>query len=118
MPKRYCICRGCAGCTPTGCGKLYDRDTTSTQRCPQCQPAATRARQARPSSSKRGLGWAFSERKANDQNYQAATRCQCTGCPWCGNGCGQPFTKANPKTAGHTVARKHGGSSSPILAIC
>jgi hypothetical protein len=108
MPKRFCI----------GCLQLYDRDTTNTQRCPRCQPAATAARNARPGSSSRGLGWAHSQRKQADAGYQAATRCQCTGCPWCGSGCGQPFTSKNPKTAGHTIPRKRGGGGSPILAIC
>lgn len=46
MPKRFCI----------GCGTLYDRDATRTQRCPNCQPAATAARNARGNTTRRGYG--------------------------------------------------------------
>ena len=108
MPKRWCI----------DCGNLYDLDTTRTHRCPACQHTRTQAIQARPSSSSRGLGWAFSARKAADQAYQQATHCQCHGCPWCGTSCHRPFTPANPKTAGHLVPRSQGGHGSAILAIC
>jgi hypothetical protein len=118
MPKRFCICTGCAGCTPAGCGKLFDRDATRTQRCPRCQPAATRARQARPSSSSRGLGWAHSRRKQADAAYQAAATCQCRGCPQHRGTCGEPFTAANPRTAGHVVPRSRGGGDGPIMAVC
>lgn len=110
MPKRWCI--------EPGCRKLFDADSTGTLRCPACQATATARRNARPSSSQRGLGWAFTVRKAADENYQHATRCQCPGCPRCGSGCGEPFTAANPKTGGHAVPRSRGGADGPILAIC
>lgn len=108
MPKRRCL----------DCRQLYDRDTTGTWRCPRCQPAATAQRQRRVSSSRRGLGWAFTRRKQADASYQAATRCQCPGCPQHRGPCGEAFTLVNPKTAGHVVARSRGGSSLPILAVC
>jgi hypothetical protein len=117
VPKRWCICKGCPACG-TGCGNLFDLDTTRSQRCPGCQHHRTRQLQQRPSSSSRGLGWAFTRRKHNDTSYQQATRCQCPGCPRCGTGCGQPFTTANPKTAGHVQPRSKGGGSSPIRAVC
>jgi hypothetical protein len=118
MPMRWCICRGCPACGD-GCGQLYDLDTTATQRCPPCQAEATRRRNARPSSSSRGLGWTFSRRKQNDRGYQAAATCQCTGCHWHGSGlCGRTFTASNPKTGGHTVPRSQGGSTSAIRAVC
>jgi len=56
MPQRFCICTGCPGCKPAGCGKLFDRDATRTQRCPRCQPAATAARNARGNTTQRGYG--------------------------------------------------------------
>ena len=56
MPKRFCICRGCAGCGTAGCRALFDRDDTGTQRCPRCQPAATAARNARANTTRRGYG--------------------------------------------------------------
>ena len=46
MPQRWCI----------GCGALFDRDSTGTQRCPACQPAATAARNARGNTTARGYG--------------------------------------------------------------
>ena len=93
-------------------------DSTGTLRCPDCQAVATTARNARPSSSSRGLGWKFSQRKKNDANYQQATRCQCTGCPQHAGPCGEAFTPANPKTGGHVIARSQGGGDGPIRAIC
>jgi hypothetical protein len=107
MPARFCQCQGCPACTPQGCGVLYDRETAPGLRCPPCQQHATRRRQARPSSSARGLGWAHSRRKQNDPAYQAATVCH-----WCG----RPFTTADPKTADHLTPRKHGGDDGPIVA--
>lgn len=56
MPRRFCICSGCPGCKPAGCGRLFDRDATHTQRCPACQPAASRARNARGNTTQRGYG--------------------------------------------------------------
>lgn len=97
MPKRFCI----------GCRKLFDRSLTGTQRCPACQAPADRARNARASSSSRGLGWKFSQRKQDDHAYQAATACH-----WCG----LPFTAADPKTADHLIPRSRGGSDGPIVA--
>jgi hypothetical protein len=113
MPKRWCI----------GCRALFDLDSTGTLRCPACQAAATTRRNARPSSSARGLGWKFSARKAADQNYQAATRCQCPGPPQvqCRRHrgvCGEAFTVDNPKTGGHVTPRSQGGGNGPIRAIC
>lgn len=108
MPQRWC----------QDCKQLFDMDTTRTRRCPACQAKATRKRQARPSSSSRGLGWAFSRRKAADPAYQQATRCQCPACPRHTGTCGEKFTQANPKTAGHTVPRSQGGHASPIMAVC
>lgn len=55
MPKRFCICTGCPACG-NGCRELYDRDTTSTQRCPACQAHATARRNARPNTTSRGYG--------------------------------------------------------------
>ena len=112
MPKRFCIERLPDG---TLCTTIHDGPT---ERCPSHQELATKRRNARPSSSSRGLGWEFSRRKKADPAYQAATRCQCRGCPRCGDGCGVAFTKSNPKTAGHTIPRSQGGGSSAILAVC
>lgn len=106
MPKRWCTCQGCPACGHS-CKRLYDIDSAPGLRCPACQAHATRARNARPSSSQRGLGWAFSARKAKDRGYQAATVCQ-----WCG----KPFTDADPKTADHVVPRSRGGAHGPIVA--
>jgi 5-methylcytosine-specific restriction endonuclease McrA len=100
------------------CRRLFDMDSTGTLRCPDCQAAATARRNARPSSSARGLGWKFSERKKNDANYQQATTCQCRGCTQHSGVCGEPFTAANPKTADHTVPRSQGGGDGPITAMC
>ena len=108
MPHRWCL----------DCGGLFDRDETGTRRCPDCQAAATARRNARPSSSSRGLGWAFTARKQADRNYQEATRCQCQGCPQHRGQCGEPFTAANPKTGGHVVPRSRGGGDGPIMAVC
>jgi 5-methylcytosine-specific restriction endonuclease McrA len=107
MTRRFCI----------GCGAVF---TGTGQRCPPCQVPVTRRRNARASSSSRGLGWDWTRAKQNDAGYQAATRCQCTGCGVCGNGCGVPFTKANPKTGEHIVPRSKGGTSSRsgIPALC
>lgn len=124
MPKRWCQCTGCSACLSTGQqrqprhGALFDLDLTGTQKCPPCQTAATTARNARPSSSQRGLGWAFTRRKQNDPNYVQATTCQCTGCPQHRGICGVVFTPANPKTAGHTTPRSRGGGNGPILPVC
>jgi 5-methylcytosine-specific restriction endonuclease McrA len=108
VPKRWCI----------DCQELFDMDATGTRRCPGCQPAATRRRQARPSSSSRGLGWDFSRRKGADAGYQAATHCQCPACPRHTGVCGEAFTKSNPKTGGHTIPRSQGGHTSRLLAVC
>ena len=116
MPRRICICTGCPNHHQHQA--TYDRDTAPGQRCPPCQAAATAQRNARPGSSSRGLGWDFTRRKAADPAWQAATHCQCPGCPWCGGHCGKPFTASNPKTGGHTTPRSQGGGSSPILAVC
>ena len=120
MPHRWCACTGCPACSPRGRthGVLFDMDETGTLRCPPCQQQATARRNARPGSSQRGLGWAFSRRKAADVNYQEATTCQCTGCPQHSGVCGEAFTTQNPKTAGHTVPRSQGGGDSRILAVC
>lgn len=120
MPKRFCQCRGCTSCqAKTGVhGKLFDADATGTLKCPPCQAEATVRRNARPSSSARGLGWAFSERKRKDPNYQAAATCQCTGCPQHQGLCGKPFTRKNPKTGGHVTPRSQGGGDGPIRAVC
>lgn len=123
MPKRWCQCRGCPSCDVTAGthGILYDADTTGTLRCPPCQRHATSKRNARPSSSRRGLGWQFSARKKQDPGYLQATTCQCPGTPRCRlhNGpCGEPFTAANPKTADHVLPRSQGGADGPILAVC
>lgn len=120
MPHRWCACTGCRACSPRGRthGVLFNMDDTGTLKCPPCQQQATAARNARPSGSQRGLGWAFSKRKRNDQNYQQASRCQCPGCPQHRGVCGETFTVDNPKTAGHVVARSRGGADGPILAVC
>ena len=97
MPKRWCI----------GCRRLFDMDSTGTLRCPACQAPVTARRNARPSSSKRGLGWKFSERKKADAAYQQAVTCH-----WCG----QPFTASDPKTADHVQPRSQGGAEGPIVA--
>lgn len=89
------------------CGKLFDRDATGTMRCPACQSVTTAARNARPSSSSRGLGWKFSQRKQDDDAYQAATQCH-----WCS----LPFTAQDPKTADHLIPRSRGGGDGPIVA--
>lgn len=117
MPKRWCAdCKG-----------LYDIDSAPGLRCPACQAAATARRNARPSSSSRGLGWAMTRRKQSSAPdaiaYRQATACQCPGqpltrCQLHRGVCGEPFTAANPKTAGHTLARSQGGSQSPIMAVC
>lgn len=98
-------------------------DSTGTLRCPACQAIATARRNARPGSSSRGLGWAFSRRKASGDPdavaYRQAGACQCTGqCQRHRGLCGETFTAANPKTAGHVVARSRGGGDGPILAVC
>jgi hypothetical protein len=125
MPSRWCQCTGCSACrTASGThGILFDRDTTGTMRCSACQAVATAKRNARPGSSARGLGWAFSRRKQADQNYQAATRCQCPGrphnrCTLHTGVCAAPFTRDNPKTGGHAVPRSQGGGDGPVLAVC
>lgn len=97
MPKRFCI----------GCRKLYSMDATGTLRCPVCQARATTARNQRPSSSSRGLGWKFSKRKQADAAYQAAVACH-----WCHGA----FTAADPKTADHITPRSQGGEDGPIVA--
>jgi hypothetical protein len=121
MPKRWCQCTGCPACNVTNGrhGILFDMDATGTLRCPVCQAVATARRNARPSSSARGLGWKFSERKKADAAYQQATTCQCTGCPQQHRGvCGEAFTRDNPKTGGHVTPRSQGGGDGPIRAIC
>jgi len=111
MPKRFCQCTGCSSCNVTtgAHSALFDLDLTGTLKCPGCQAVATTKRNARPSSSARGLGWAFTKRKQNDIAYQQAEVCH-----WCG----RQFTKDNPKTADHTVPRSQGGNDSPIVAAC
>lgn len=114
MPRRFCL----------GCRALFDAGSTGTLRCPDCQAAAGARRNARPGSSSRGLGWAFSARKAADRDYQAAILCQCPGsgsplgCSRHAGTCGEPFTAENPKTADHVVPRSQGGGDGPILAMC
>jgi len=109
MPKRFCQCTSCAYChNQAGThGALFDLDLTGTLKCPGCQGIATARRNARPSSSERGLGWKFSKRKQDDAGYQAATLCH-----WCK----QPFTTADPKTADHLTPRVQGGGDGPIVA--
>lgn len=125
MPKRWCQCTGCPACNASGGrhGILFDMDATGTLKCPGCQAVATARRNARPSSSKRGLGWKFSERKKADAAYQQATLCQCPGMPLTrcqlhSGVCGEPFTIDNPKTGGHATARSQGGGDGAIRAIC
>jgi len=88
---------------------VYDAESTRSLKCPACQALVTAKRNERPSSSARGLGWRFSDRKKNDRGYQEATRCH-----WCGG----PFTKDNPKTADHIQPRSQGGAEGPIVAAC
>jgi 5-methylcytosine-specific restriction endonuclease McrA len=119
--RKICICTGCSACPPGKRSHTYDRDTSPTNRCAPCQAIATRQQNARPSSSKRGLGWNWTRHKQQDAGYQSATHCQCTGCGYCGSqGCGQPFTRDNPKTGEHVTPRSRGGTRTPasIPALC
>jgi hypothetical protein len=54
MPKRWCI----------GCRSLFDLDSTGTLRCPDCQAAVTRQRNARPPRASRGYGAAHDRTRA------------------------------------------------------
>lgn len=113
VPRRWCA----------DCRALFTvSDQAPGLRCPACQAIATAKRQARPSSSKRGLGWAFTRRKQSNAPdavaYRNSTTCQCTGCPQHTGLCGKPFTTTNPKTAGHTTPRSRGGHGSPIRPVC
>lgn len=57
MPRRFCICTGCAACgVDSRCGKLFDRELTGKMRCPDCQAAVDRQRNARPNTTARGYG--------------------------------------------------------------
>jgi hypothetical protein len=101
---------------------MYDRESTGTHRCPACQAvvdarrASQRNTRPRAKTTARGLGHAH--RKRVETELAGITHCQCTGCPWCGDGCGRAFTKANPKTGGHTTPRSKGGAASPLRAEC
>jgi 5-methylcytosine-specific restriction endonuclease McrA len=106
MPKRWCQCTGCPACG-NSCRKLYDLDSAPGLRCPACQARATIKRNARPSSSARGLGWAFTRRKQADRGYTEAAVCH-----WCK----KPFTADDPKTADHLTPRSRGGSDGAIVA--
>ncbi len=70
MPKRFCLdCRG-----------LFDMDATGTQRCPDCQAAATRERDRRPPASVRGYGSGHqAERARRVKRYKPGDRCAIGG---------------------------------------
>jgi len=87
MPKRWCIT----------CGQLYNRDTTATMRCPACQPAATKARNERPNTTRRGYG--ATHQKLREQLLAAWK----PGDP-CAR-CGQPMWKRDEIDLGHGDTR-------------
>jgi hypothetical protein len=92
--------RACAG----HCGTLIPAGTRSG-RCPTCE----RQRDAeRGTRQQRGYDADF-ERAKRDPDYLAATHCV---------ECGEPFTEANPKTGGHSIALREGGKGSKILPHC
>ena len=83
MPKRFCI----------SCRQLFDRDTTGTQRCPACQPAATRARNARANTTSRGYGSKHQAlRKQLLSEFEPGQPCA---------RCGQPIHTAADADLGH-----------------
>jgi hypothetical protein len=93
MPKRFCICTGCTACGPGRCGKLFDRDDTSTQRCARCQPAATAAIQARPNTTRRGYGAAHQRlREQLIAAFQPGQPCA---------RCGRPIASKDDAQLGH-----------------
>lgn len=85
MPRRECL----------DCRRL----TSSGSRCPTCQAARERAR---GTTTQRGLGW--SHQQAAEVVLAAAEACAI---------CGLPPVDDDPLTAGHILARKHGGASTP-----
>ena len=106
MPKRFCQCSGCPACgTTSGLhGALYDRSAAPGYRCPACQVIATKRRNAdppgRPSASQRGYGADW--RRISDKLIAAATQCAI---------CGGEFTRADPATVDHIVAKARGGTN-------
>jgi DNA-directed RNA polymerase subunit RPC12/RpoP len=83
MPKRFCL----------DCGRLFDRDATGTQRCPQCQPAATARRQARGSTAARGYGAAHQRlRRQLLGAFEPGQPCA---------RCGKPIASADDAQLGH-----------------
>ena len=84
MPKRFC----------RDCQRLYDRDATGTLRCPDCQPAATAARNARANTTTRGYGTHHQQlrRQLLDQ-FQPGQPCA---------RCGKPIWSAGDADLGHT----------------
>lgn len=98
MPQRFCICPGCNGCGTERCGRLFDRDTTGTQRCPRCQPSATAARQARTNTTRRGYG---SQHQRLRQQYVDAFM---AGQP-CVR-CGKPIAHVDDADLGHADGQR------------
>ena len=82
--------------------------------CPRLQPETKcaehrrEAERARGTRQARGYDAAF-ERAKRTPEYVNATHCA---------NCGQPFTRDNPKTGGHSVALRDGGKGSEILPHC
>lgn len=84
MPKRFC----------RDCHQLYDRDATHTMRCPGCQPAATKASNARRNTTARGYGSQHQQlRKQLLEQFQPGQPCA---------RCGQPITSKDDADLGHT----------------
>lgn len=94
MAKRVCVEPGCPELIDTG-----SRCTTHTRATDQ----------ARGTRQQRGYDAAFDAAKRTPE-YRNATHCDT---------CGEPFTAANPKTAGHVRAiRKHGPNDAGIGPQC
>jgi hypothetical protein len=92
MPKRWC----------KDCRVLFDMDLTGTRRCPRCQSAVTKRRNARANTTSRGLG-------ADHQRRAAALLATAQGCHWCG----KPPAASDPLVADHLIPRSRGGTAGP-----
>lgn len=99
MPKRFCI----------ECGKLFDRDTTNTLRCPAHQPAATARRNTKTNTTARGYGSAYRANRAIV--VAAALAAADAGTPVTCWLCPRPCLRGQALTAEHIVPRRRGGSS-------
>lgn len=90
-------------CCEDGCPTLIE---VGTSRCPKC---ARIKDAARGTSTERGYGAEFEAAKKT-RPYVSATRCVT---------CGEPFTRDNPKTAGHVNAiRTYGPNDAGVKPEC